>query len=187
MYNRIPLYALLLAFALISCRSKHLAVSKSNARQTETHDSILKSKNLDFSKFKKDLQYSKSFDLQEVLNSLNIGFAGKGKDDKLEVEVSRTDHGTKLSVQGTGTANYKEENNRRYRQLELYLTQRQDSLHRVEMAAIAKVKSDLKSKSKTKDKEVKVKGFSAGFYIVIALIAVVLIVVQYIFKTFLKK
>lgn len=181
-YKRITLYFGLLALLLISCVAKHKVVERAQETKTEQKDSLNARTDIDFSKFQSQLDFNQTNYLKDVLSALNVGYNGQSKDDKLEVEVNRTDTGTKMTVSGTGTANYQQQNKEQLSELRQLLIQRQDSLHQVELAAINKVKSELASKVLVSNKKVTKRGFSTGFYIIGGLIVLLLIAIKTGFK-----
>ncbi len=123
-------------------------------------------------------------ELLQLLSSLNINFDGKTLDDKLDVLLKRTNDGTMLSIAGIGTANYKEDYKYDYSKFEKELFKRQDSLFNQLKLYIIRSQEYAYEKHFKKDKEVEVTGGQAGFYITIAVIVIVLMILQWIAKRF---
>src|SRR5690606_17389416 len=45
-------------------------------------------------------------ELTELLQNLNVSYSGQDLNDKLDLLLSKTEQGTKLTISGKGTANY---------------------------------------------------------------------------------
>src|SRR5690606_36507513 len=123
-------------------------------------------------------------EMTELLQNLNVSYAGEDINDKLDLLLSKTEQGTKLTISGKGTANYTDSQKSNIESLKSELYTRQDSLHNIELCYVQDLNAKIDSYIKAKDKDVKTKGFQFGFWTVLAICLTVWIVLNLILKRF---
>lgn len=178
-----------LAFLMIlllftSCKTKELTVHKSLEEVKNDLVEISKADQNAVVKNESEVTENEVKELVSLLQNLNIGYDGKELSDKLDFLLKKTDEGTKITIQGKGTANYSESYKKEFESLKSSIFKRQDSLYYIQSASLNSLKADIYQFLKTKDKDVKVKGFQAGAYITIGLVLVVLAILAWIAKRF---
>lgn len=123
-------------------------------------------------------------ELSELLQNLNVTYAGEDVNDKLDLLLSKTDQGTKLTISGKGTANYNESNRQELESLRKELLTRQDSLHDVELRHLQDLQAKIDSYIRTKDKDVKTKTFTPVVWLIIGLAVVLGMFLNWLSKLF---
>lgn len=128
-------------------------------------------------------------ELVQALSQLNINYNGDHTEDKLDVLLSKTKEGTKLSIQGKGTAGYTENISSEISTLRNEMFQYTDSL--VNQIIIAQQRNFKQSEAEWNKrlKEVKSKTFTPVVWLIIGLAVVVGMCLNWIskhFKTRLK-
>lgn len=169
---------------MVSCKTKELTVQKS---LEEVKAELVETSNENTSsdvKTESQINENEVKELVSLLQNLNIGYDGKELSDKLDFLLKKTDEGTKLTIQGKGTANYSETNKKEFESLKIEIFKRQDSLYNLQSSAINSLQADIYQFINTKDKDVKVKGFQAGAYITIGVVLIVLAILAWIAKRF---
>ena len=165
---------------MVSCKTKELTVQKS---LEEVKAELVETSNENTSsdvKTESQINENEVKELVSLLQNLNIGYDGKELSDKLDFLLKKTDEGTKLTIQGKGTANYSETNKKEFESLKIEIFKRQDSLYNLQSSAINSLQADIYQFSKEKDKQVEVKGFQFGFYLWLFFIVVAILILRYI-------
>lgn len=168
----------------LSCKTKELTVSKSIEEVKAELVENSKENTSAGVKTESQINQNEVKELVSLLQNLNIGYDGKELSDKLDFLLKKTDEGTKLTIQGKGTANYSETNKKEFESLKIEIFKRQDSLYNLQSSAINSLQADIYQFINTKDKDVKVKGFQAGAYITIGVVLIVLAILAWIAKRF---
>ena len=128
-------------------------------------------------------------ELTNALSKLNINYHGENIEDKLDVLLSKTKEGTKVSFQGKGTAGYSENISSEISTLRSEIFQYTDSL--VNQIIIAQQRNFKQSEAEWNKrlKEVKSKTFTPAVWLIIGLAVVIGMCLNWIskqFKTLLK-
>lgn len=167
-----------------SCKTKELAVSKTldevkiNLKERTKTDVKTEVKNTT------EISEDEVKELYSLLQNLNINYDGKELSDKLDFLLKKTEEGTKLTIQGKGSAKYSENNKREFESFKTEIFKRQDSLYLLQAQAITSLKADIYHFEKKKDKIVEVKGFQFGFYVWLFLLIIVILILSWIAKKF---
>ncbi len=175
---------LLLLLFITSCRTvdttKHKSIEEVKVDLVETSKENTSAE----VKSETEINENEVKELVSLLQNLQIGYDGKELEDKLDFLLKKTEDGTKLTIQGKGTANYSEAYKSEISTLKKELFQRQDSLYNLQSEIMKSLQADIYQFIKNKDKEVKVRGFQAGTYISIVAVLIVLLVLMWIAKRF---
>lgn len=169
---------------MVSCKTKELTVQKSLEEVKAELVGTSKENTSADVKTESQINQNEVKELVSLLQNLNIGYDGKELSDKLDFLLKKTDEGTKLTIQGKGTANYSETNKKEFESLKIEIFKRQDSLYNLQSSAFNSLHADIYQFINTKDKDVKVKGFQAGAYITIGVVLIVLAILAWIAKRF---
>jgi len=92
-------------------------------------------------------------ELKNIIANLNINYTGKNLDDKLDVLLKQTNQGTKLTISGVGTANFKETSNNHIKTLQTQILKHYDSLHSEQLQEIKSLKTEIKQEITTQQKQ----------------------------------
>lgn len=174
------LSGIIVFLCLVSCKTNDL--NKQKILQEVKADLVENTQEDKKAEVKNQSQINKNElkELVSLLQSLNIGYDGKELSDKLDFLLKKTDEGTKLTIQGKGTANYTETNKRELESLKTEIFKRQDSLYNLQSSAMHNLRADIYQFSKEKNKEVEVKGFQFGFYLWLFFIVVAILIIRWI-------
>lgn len=166
------------------CKTKELAVSKTldevkiNLKEGTKTDVKTEVKNTT------EVSEAEVKELYSLLQNLNINYDGKELSDKLDFLLKKTEEGTKLTIQGKGTAKYSENNKLEFESFKSEIFKRQDSLYRLQAQEMTLLRADIYQFSKEKHKQVEVKGFQFGFYFWLFLIIIAILILSWISKKF---
>lgn len=178
------LFGIIIVLCLVSCKTsdlnKHKTLEEVKADLVENKQEAKKAE----VKNESQINESEVKELVSLLQNLNIGYDGKELSDKLDFLLKKTDEGTKITIQGKGTANYSESYKKEFESLKIEIFKRQDSLYNLQASALNSLRADIYQFSKEKDKQVEVKGFQAGTYITIGVVLIVLAILAWIAKRF---
>lgn len=177
---------LLALVMLAGCKTKEVVTSTEKTTQKENTETVLQASQESQTVVASEQWQNEVKELKELLSELNISYNGQNVDDKLDVLLSQTKQGTQLSISGTGTARFKETTKQEFEALQLFIIKRQDSLHHIQINALNQLKSELSTELKAKDKAVRTKGFTFGFWTVLAICLAVWIVLNLVLKWFKK-
>src|SRR5690606_23715709 len=119
-----------------------------------------------------------------LLQNLNVSYSGQDLNDKLDLLLSKTEQGTKLTISGKGTANYTDNQQSNIESLKVALYTRQDSLHNIELSYVQDLNAKIDSYIKSKDKDVKTKTFTPAVWLIIGLAVVVGMCLNWVSKQF---
>lgn len=178
------LFGIIAVLLLVSCKTTDLTKNKTLEQVKANLVETSKENNTDEVNTESQINENELKELVSLLQNLNIGYDGKELSDKLDFLLKKTDEGTKITIQGKGTANYSESYKKEFQSLQSSIFKRQDSLHNLQSSMLNTLKADIYQFIKTKDKDVKVKGFQAGTYILIGVVLIVLAVLAWISKRF---
>ena len=148
------LIGIIAVLCLVSCKTtdlnknKNLQEVKADLVENTQEDKKAEVKN------ESQINENEVKELVSLLQNLNIGYDGKELSDKLDFLLNKKDEGTKLTIQGKGTANYTETNKREFESLKTEIFKRQDSLYNLQASAIHNLRADIYQFSKEKDKQV---------------------------------
>ena len=174
------LFGIITVLCLVSCKTsdlnKHKTLEEVKADLVENTQEAKKAE----VNSESQINENEVKELVSLLQNLNIGYDGKEVSDKLDFLLNKTDEGTKLTIQGKGTANYTETNKREFESLKTEIFKRQDSLHNLQASALHNLRADIYQFSKEKDKQVEVTGFQFGFYLWLFFIVVAILILRYI-------
>ena len=155
--------------SVTSCKTKDVIVDKGEIERYEVVEvESLKTffeRNVNVSQTQENTHQ----ELIEALSSLNINYNGDHLEDKLDVLLSKTNEGTKLSFTGKGSVGYHQSTNSEISKLRNDYFKYTDSLHselKVEQQRNFEVFIE---EWNTKQKEIKTKTFTPLVWIVIVL------------------
>ena len=176
--------ALLLVFYLSGCKTKQVAVQTEKQNHfVDATEMVEKQETVQVSNTA-ETKSTEVKELTELLQNLNVNYSGQDLNDKLDLLLSKTEQGTKLTISGKGTANYSDSQKSNVESLKVELYARQDSLHSVELNYLQELNAKIDSYIKTRDKQVETKGFQFGFWAVFAICLSVWIVLNLVLKRF---
>lgn len=180
---------LLALVMLAGCKTKEVTLTKERENHFVDVNKIVESREQTEVSQQSTILVNEVHELSELLQNLNVTYAGEDVNDKLDLLLTKTEQGTKLTISGKGMANYNESNRQELESLRKQLLVRQDSLHSVELSYLQDLNAKIDSYIKAKDKDVKTKGFTFGFWLTIVLIVVGSVVLNGVynwFKPYLK-
>lgn len=179
-------YLIIIMLLLTVCKTKQVAVQTEKQNHiADVSEMVEKQEKTEVStQFESNNTEVK--ELTELLQNINVSCAGEDINDKLDLLLSKTEQGTKLTISGKGTANYTDSSTTNIESLKVALYTRQDSLHNIELSYVQDLNAKIDSYIKAKDKDVKTKGFQFGFWTVLAICLAVWIVLNLVLKWFKK-
>lgn len=167
-----------------SCKTKQISVTKEQENHTvDVNEMVEKQETAQISNITEN-ERTEVKELAELLQNLNVSYSGKDVNDKLDLLLSKTEQGTKLTISGKGTANYSEDSRKEFENLRVELYTRQDSLHNIELSYLQDLNAKIDSYIKTRDRQVETKGFQFGFWAVIGIATFSWIVLNLFLKWF---
>src|SRR5690606_13638193 len=176
--------ALLLVFYLSGCKTKQVAVQTEKQNHfVDATEMVEKQETVKVSNTA-ETKSTEVKELTELLQNLNVNYSGQDLNDKLDLLLSKTEQGTKLTISGKGTANYSDSQKSNVESLRTELYARQDSLHSVEMSYLQDLQSKIDSYTKKKYKDVKTKTFTSAVWLIIGLAVVVGLCLNWLSKLF---
>ena len=178
------LFILVSCLLLIGCKTKQVAVSTEKQNQVADISNMVENREVAQVTSQSETNTAEIKELTELLQNLNVAYVGEDINDKLDLLLSKTEQGTKLTISGIGTANYTDSQKTSIESLKAELYTRQDSLHSVEIAYLQDLNTKIDSYIKAKDKDAKTKGFQFGFWAVLAICLSVWIVLNLVLKRF---
>lgn len=178
MDKKIIISAILLSF-LTSCsiiqKSKSKEKEKIEISEIQKKDIELKAE----TKLETNSLISENNQLISLLSALNWQYSGK---DSAEIEIIQTQTGIKIKTKGTATADLKTISESKLNKIDSINTNRtgfvQKNLSKIDKSVLTKSSSE----KVQKEKETKRWDFSIAFWIVLAIILIVLIVVYALYK-----
>ena len=178
-----------LASGIWSCKTKEVAVDKGVVNAYHVVDvESLKNYLTRHSTTHVENQLTQE-ELVQALSQLNINYNGDHIEDKLDVLLSKTKEGTKLSIQGKGTAGYTENISSEISTLRSEIFQYTDSLHQQIIIAQQRNFKQSEAEWNKRLKEVKSKTFTPAVWLIIGLAVIVGMCLNWLskwFKTLLK-
>src|SRR5690606_5956005 len=178
-----------LTLGLWSCKTKEVAVDKGVVNEYHVVDvESLKNYLSRHSTTQVDSQITHE-ELTNALSKLNINYHGENIEDKLDVLLSKTKEGTKVSFQGKGTAGYTENISSEISTLRSELFHYTDSLHQQTIIAQQRNFERSEQEWNKRLKEVKSKTFTPAVWLIIGLAVIVGMCLNWLskwFKTLLK-
>lgn len=178
-----------LASGIWSCKTKEVAVDKGVVNEYHVVDvESLKNYLSRHSTTQVDSQLTHE-ELTRVLSQLNINYNGENIEDKLDVLLSKTNEGTKVSFQGKGTAGYSENISSEISTLRSELFQYTDSLHQQTIIEQQRNFEHSEQEWNKRLKEVNSKTFTPAVWLIVAIAVIIGIFLSWIskrFKTLLK-
>jgi len=164
---------ILLSLTIWSCKTKSIDQSRGSANEYKVVEvDCLKSYFNRHSTTHVENQLTHE-ELTNALSKLNINYHGENIEDKLDVLLSKTKEGTKVSFQGKGTAGYSENISSEISTLRSEIFQYTDSL--VNQIIIAQQRNFKQSEAEWNKrlKEVKSKTFTPAVWLIIGLAVVI--------------
>lgn len=178
-----------LASGIWSCKTKEVAVDKGVVNEYHVVDvESLKNYLSRHSTTQVENQLTHE-ELTNALSKLNINYNGDHIEDKLDVLLSKTNEGTKVSFQGKGTAGYTESTNKEISTLRQDFAKYKDSLTNVIKSENQRYFKQSEQEWNKRLKEVKSKTFTPAVWLIIGLAVLVGMCLNWLskqFKTFLK-
>lgn len=171
-------FVILLSF-MTSCSiiQKTKKVDREKVEQLETEKTEISIR--ENSKLEESVNLHFENQLISLLSALNWQYAGK---DSAEIEITQTDSGIKIKTKGSGTAEFKTHSEKTLKKSDSINTNRtkfvQNNLSKIDKSVLTKSSSE----KVQKEKETKRWDFSIAFWIVLAIIIIVLIVVYALYK-----
>ena len=167
------LSSIIFLFLLLSCKSKlvnHSTGSSNDLKVVEV-DSVASyfERNIKAetrSEFTRD-------ELSQILSQLNINYNGDHIEDKLDVLLSKTSGGTKVTFQGKGSVGYSENSNTEISVLRKDIINHTDSLVQTITTQQNRKFEQFVNDWSIKNKEVKVKTFTPIVWLIIGLSVIV--------------
>jgi len=172
------LFLLSILLLLMNCTSRKINRLKFENYETYNESEIITKEIRDASnnvEIKNEIS-----ELKNIISTLNINYSGKNIDDKLDVLLKQSHEGTKLTISGTGTANFNESTQSHIKTLQKQIINHYDSLHAEQIQEIKSLKTEINQEITSKEKQTK----SRGFILWVLLCA--LIVIFTAFKLYLK-
>lgn len=178
-----------LASGIWSCKTKEVAVNKGVVNEYHVVDvESLKNFLSRHSTTHVENQLTHE-ELTNALSKLNINYNGDHIEDKLDVLLSKTNEGTKVSFQGKGTAGYTESTNKEISTLRQDFAKYKDSLTNVIKSENQRYFKQSEQEWNKRLKEVNTKTFTPAVWLIISLAVVVGMCLNWLskwFKTLLK-
>lgn len=171
---------------LIGCKTKQVAVHTEKQNQVADISNMVENREVSQTANQSATNTAEIKELTELLQNLNVSYAGEDINDKLDLLLSKSENGTKLTISGKGTANYSDSQKTNIESLKTALYTRQDSLHSVELNYLQDLNAKIDSYIKEKNKDAKTKGFQFGFWAVLAVCLSIWIVLNLVLKRFKK-
>jgi len=179
-------YLIIIMLLLTACKTKQVAVQTEKQNHIADVSEMVEKQETAQVSNTAETNSNEVKELTELLQNFNVSYSGQDVNDKLDLLLSKTEKGTKLTISGKGTANYTDNQQSTIESLKSELYTRKDSLHNVELNYLQDLNAKINSYARTKDKAVKTKGFQFGFWTVLAICLAVWIVLNLVLKWFKK-
>lgn len=164
---------ILLSLTIWSCKTKSIDQTRGSANEYKVVEvDCLKSYFIRHSTTQVQSETSHQ-ELLEALSQLNVNFSGDHIEDKLDVLLTQTAEGTKLSFQGKGTAGYTESNSKEISTLRQDFAKYKDSLTNIIKSENQHYFEQSQAEWNKRLKEVKSKTFTPAVWLIIGLAVVI--------------
>lgn len=143
------------SFLLINCRSKQITTHQQEQKTEIAERLIEQEENVGQTSVSSEEIQTQIKEIQELISNINVSFDGKAFDDKLDILLSKSVEGTKLTFQGKGNVSYSQSIKSEMESVKNEIIKRQDSIFQRITTQQQQIQQKLDYLHKEENKEVK--------------------------------
>jgi len=99
-------YLIIIMLLLTACKTKQVAVQTEKQNHIADVSEMVEKQETAQVSNTAETNSNEVKELTELLQNFNVSYSGQDVNDKLDLLLSKTEKGTKLTISGKGTANY---------------------------------------------------------------------------------